>query len=332
MHMKASIKESLQYLTMAYGPLHESSFPRAFHEQSTRYLWTDAYGVLSLLSLYEETKDVHYRTLAETLVNDTHAELAHKRHLNEWLDGASEDHPTMAGLRIGKEEDEGRPDGDGQYFHYLTKWVYALLKLSEVSKKHPYLLWAQELALNARDAFVYFNQGEPSMVWKISMDQSKPLTSSQGNLDPFDGWVTLQLLRNKKDSPELQEAMVPFQMMVDRCIPFFNTSDPLDCGEALWLAHFFPSETWSQVMHDRCLLAVDQMLDQGLFEQSFDQRLAFREIGLGIGLTCDASLDRDKHDLGEMILQRCKHPDFMKRDQDITPVMLAAALCRHSLI
>ena len=30
------------------------------------------------------------------------------------------------GIRIGEE-----PDRDGQYFHYLTKWIYALNQLSK---------------------------------------------------------------------------------------------------------------------------------------------------------------------------------------------------------
>jgi hypothetical protein len=47
-----------------------------------------------------------------------------------------ETHPTRGGLRIGKQLPERRPgepydpqvewDRDGQYFHYLTKWMHAL--------------------------------------------------------------------------------------------------------------------------------------------------------------------------------------------------------------
>jgi hypothetical protein len=57
-----------------------------------------------------------------------------------WLSGLPDPearaHPTRGGLRIGKavpERMEGEPvdpelewDRDGQYFHYLTKWIHAL--------------------------------------------------------------------------------------------------------------------------------------------------------------------------------------------------------------
>ena len=57
-----------------------------------------------------------------------------------WLGGRSEEdgerHPTAGGLRIGKplpERGAREPiderlewDRDGQYFHYLTKWMHAL--------------------------------------------------------------------------------------------------------------------------------------------------------------------------------------------------------------
>lgn len=37
------------------------------------------------------------------------------------LSGASDEHPTTGGLRIGKPNPERASDGDGQYFHYLNK-------------------------------------------------------------------------------------------------------------------------------------------------------------------------------------------------------------------
>ncbi len=38
---------------------------------------------------------------------------------------------------------------DGQYFHYLTKWMHALNRLSQVSGEPVYLRWAGELAATA---------------------------------------------------------------------------------------------------------------------------------------------------------------------------------------
>lgn len=40
----------------------------------------------------------------------------------------------------------GYPDGDGQYFHYLTKWMYALSRMSLVKNEPQYNMWAVDLA------------------------------------------------------------------------------------------------------------------------------------------------------------------------------------------
>jgi len=54
-------------------------------------------------------KDKKYLDAAEDLVKEVYRVLGRKR-----------------GLRIGEE-----PDRDGQYFHYLTKWIFALNQLGK---------------------------------------------------------------------------------------------------------------------------------------------------------------------------------------------------------
>jgi hypothetical protein len=73
-----------------------------------------------------------------------------------WLDGASAAHPTRGGLRIGKhlpERGAGERlderlewDRDGQYFHYLTKWMHALDQVSASTGDPRFRVWARELA------------------------------------------------------------------------------------------------------------------------------------------------------------------------------------------
>ena len=77
-----------------------------------------------------------------------------------WISGLDEGegelHPTKGGLRIGKKLNERKPDErfderlewdqDGQYYHYLTKWMHALNRVSQVSGNPSYLRWAIELA------------------------------------------------------------------------------------------------------------------------------------------------------------------------------------------
>lgn len=47
---------------------------------------------------------------------------------------ATDERPLLGGLRIGKPLEDGAGwDNDGQYLHYLTKWMFALNRLSVVS-------------------------------------------------------------------------------------------------------------------------------------------------------------------------------------------------------
>src|SRR5690348_5420046 len=75
-----------------------------------RYLWTDAFGVVLLVSLYEVLKEERFLDEAEWLVADVMRVLGRKR-----------------GIRIGEESDR-----DGQYFHYLSMWLYALYVLGRI--------------------------------------------------------------------------------------------------------------------------------------------------------------------------------------------------------
>jgi hypothetical protein len=72
-----------------------------------RYLWTDAFGVVLLVSLFRRTREPHFLNEAEAVVREVERVLGRRR-----------------GLRIGE-----APDRDGQYFHYLAMWIYALERL-----------------------------------------------------------------------------------------------------------------------------------------------------------------------------------------------------------
>jgi hypothetical protein len=105
------------------------------------------------------------------------------------------------GLRIGKplkERDAGDSfderlewDRDGQYFHYLTKWMHALCQAVSVAGDAP--RWAVELAAAAFAGFVR-RSGTGEVVgiyWKISTDLSRPLVPASSPHDALDGFITL---------------------------------------------------------------------------------------------------------------------------------------------
>src|ERR1700687_5292082 len=73
-----------------------------------RYLWTDAFGVVLLVSLYAASEERKYLDEAEWVVAEVDRVLGRRR-----------------GIRIGE-----APDRDGQYFHYLAVWLYALSVLA----------------------------------------------------------------------------------------------------------------------------------------------------------------------------------------------------------
>jgi hypothetical protein len=118
----------------------------AASESGRRYLWTDAFAVTNFLGLARETGEERFRELALRLIEKVHGDLG--RHRKDEprqgrLGSATEDHPTRAGLRIGKPLPERGPEErmdprlewerDGQYFHYLTKWMVALDLSSRVT-------------------------------------------------------------------------------------------------------------------------------------------------------------------------------------------------------
>jgi len=282
-----------------------------------RYLWTDAFAVCTFLGLYGQTGDEQYRHLALLLVDQVHATLGRHRlddHRSGWISGLDEDegrrHPTKGGLRIGKKMNERRPsepfderlewDRDGQYFHYLTQWMHALDCVSLVTGDPTYNRWALELAKTAHGRFTYRPHGgkEKRMYWKMSIDLSYPLVSSMGHHDPLDGLITycgLQAAAGKLPgrllSQELAEEITDMAVMCEG--RDWATDDPLGIGgllvNAYRIAQLIPSGEFArpgllETVVDDSLVGLEHMERTSSLGLPADYRLAFRELGLSIGL------------------------------------------------
>ncbi len=290
-----------------------------------RYLWTDAFAVFNFLSLHRITGDESHLHRAVRLVDLVHHTLGRHRQDDEregWLSGLGdregEEHPTAAGLRIGKPMTERPPDDpydmhlewdrDGQYFHYLTKWMHALECMARVTEEHRYHRWALELARAAGDAFIRpTGRAEKMVFWKMSIDLSRPLVTSMGQLDALDGCtIFTQLLAdqdNEGDGNGDEEASdEPLRHSVARAAKDMKamcrdaswfSDDELGIGGLLCCAaeqiHLIAQ---GAVVHDWLL---DRMLGDALgsldryerfnpLGRSADSRLGFRELGLAIGL------------------------------------------------
>jgi hypothetical protein len=294
-----------------------------------RYLWTDAFAVCNYLGFFEMTGDQAFLDLATKLVNQVHEHLAkHRKESNQtaWLSGLSGEeariHPTCAGLRIGKPLDERKANEpqddtlewqqDGQYFHYLTRWMHALNCVGLQTRNPIYNRWARELAKTAHRAFIYISEpGRPKqMYWKMSIDLSRPLVRSMGHHDPLDGLVTYQQLeataKRLTDRPVQSESTLSLKPQIEDFSAMcagrsWATSDELGIGSML-----------SAACHIAQLIANSDVSDVGLLEallsdsatslRSFaadnrlgypaEYRLAFREFGLAIGLKAIANIEQ----------------------------------------
>lgn len=131
-----------------------------------RYLWTDAFGVVLLASLFEETQDESYLDQARALIDDVYRVLGRER-----------------GIRIGE-----APDRDGQYFHYLAMWMYALSVMARFDSRYRDL--GVSLVKQTHTRFLVPGQG---VIWKMNKDLNSPYPGyGLGALDAFDGFLTDQ--------------------------------------------------------------------------------------------------------------------------------------------
>ena len=223
-----------------------------------RYLWTDAFGVILLASLYTELGERGYLDQAQWVVAEVERVLGRPR-----------------GIRIGE-----APDRDGQYFHYLSMWLYALCVLGrhlpEYKRKGVALVRA------IHDAFVVPSRG---VVWKMNEDLSGPYPGTGfGALDAFDGYVAYRLLDEQTLSREIDD----MRLLIDRSAPDLVITQDLGLGMMLWMSQFFPEESWAKSQKTRCLAMLDRMwMQDGYFCREPGMRgvkFAFTNYGVSVGL------------------------------------------------
>ena len=278
-----------------------------------RYLWTDAFAVCNYLELFKRTGKEKYKEKALLLVDQVHHMLGKHRQDDTrrgWISGLSdaegELHPTIGGLRIGKKRNERKRDEpqderleweqDGQYFHYLTKWMHALNRTADITGDPKYSRWAIELAQTAYERFTYVTPaGARRMVWKMSIDLSYPLVSSMGQHDALDGYITyleLSSTLSEYDRSSLDTEIRDLSQMAQSVN--WDTDDPLGIGGLLSDAAILTqliistqknelSELFSKLLQ-YASRGVELFLRTDTLKYPVQYRLAFREFGLSIGL------------------------------------------------
>jgi len=224
-----------------------------------RYLWTDAFGVVLLVSLYHELGRNEFLDEAQRVVDEVERVLGRRR-----------------GLRIGEAADR-----DGQYFHYLAMWVFALTRLGNVIPK--YRTTAIHLVKDIHPAFLIPGRG---VHWKMLEDLSAPYPGfGLGSLDPFHGYLVYRLL----DEETLAEEIRQMKTIVERTYRDLVINQDLGLGMMLWMTRFLPQERWARVQRDRSLTILDQMwIDPpGYFcrePEAYSVKFAFTNFGVSVGL------------------------------------------------
>ncbi len=318
-----------------------------------RYLWTDAFAVCNFLNLLQKTSEDRYKKMALILIDQVHAVLGKHRADDPrtgWISGLDEEkgrqHPTLGGLRIGKKLTERRPDEpyddrlewdrDGQYFHYLTKWMHALNRVAEVTGRMHYHRWALELAKTAHAAFTYTVSGSSTkrMYWKMSIDLSRPLVPSMGQHDALDALaIYLSLTDTRKNNPdssslpnldqEITDALAMCEQMS------LKTDDPLGIGgllvdgcllaQAAGRSEHSLEEFLLDILRDAAD-GLKQFIISGTLNYPAEYRLAFRELGLAIGL----------HGLDTMVAVVKDQPHYFSRQEVLLSEL--AKVWKHSFL
>jgi len=280
-----------------------------------RYLWTDAFAVCNFIGLFRHSGDRKWLDNALMLVDQVHHVLGRHRSDDErqgWISGLKEEdgrrHPAIGGLRIGKKanergfnepfDDREEWDRDGQYYHYLTKWMHALNCVSSATGDPKFNTWAMELAMAAHSAFVYtMHTGVKRMSWKMSIDLTYPLVDSMGHHDPLDGWITYEQLRSTamkfSRAPVVNFDSEIADMKVLCGGLSWATEDPLGIGGLLCDAFTVFQLRMKGLFAETDLLfelmeASSESLDAFMalrpLAHPASRRLAFRELGLSIGI------------------------------------------------
>ena len=230
-----------------------------------RYLWTDAFGVVLLVSLYEALEEPDYLTQAEELVREVDRVLGRDR-----------------GIRIGEEADRG-----GQYFHYLAMWLYSLAVLARHIPE--YREKGVDLVHEIHAPFLLPGRG---IFWKMLEDLSAPYPGyGLGALDAFDGYISYRMLDEKALAPEISD----MKKLIDKTFTGLVITQDLGLGMMLWLCHFFPDEDWALFQKKRCLKILEFLWhDEGYFcrEPNLpNTRFGFTNYGISVGLQSVGAMD-----------------------------------------
>ena len=284
-----------------------------------RYLWTDAFAVQAFYWLHHLTQKSGYKKRAEDLIDLVHEHLGKHHPKDEregWISGLIAEkgllHPTVGGLRIGKELPERKKEEsynsqlewerDGQYFHYNSRWIISLLQAHQETGNEQYAIWALELLL-ASGEFLYSKNNGSFMYWKMDTELTRPLVASMGAHDPLEGLICSKSVQHAlpERSSEVEPLIEKFEEMCRE--RDWATSDSLGIGglllntlKAVVLNSSgvkLPSSSRASKLFQESLISLKSFERSFSNSQSAERRLAFRECGLSLGIKACCAAEED---------------------------------------
>eukprot|EP00808_Paulinella_micropora_P016140 g53992.t1 len=268
---KTHVPYLIKRMEQMYGKPDSESFPKTNLEAGVsqvpnqrRYLWTESFGVLNYVTLAvraegDEKSRKTFLDAAKTLIHTTHRVLGNPPSpeipMMKW-EGSTEKKKLGSGtlsdwkgLRIGKERARKISDPgmefDGMYWHYLDKWLYALVRFSQVSGDPKYVADAALLIKQIHPHFLVRKQGRPyALHWKTNTDLSPiPGLDPHPSSDALGACIVYNLVDTyvketqmakeldiSKERNEVCEAANAFVHEVG----FYPTMDPLGFGLQWW--------------------------------------------------------------------------------------------------
>jgi hypothetical protein len=258
---ESAINKALSLLNSVYGPIDDNNsnvtnFPLPMPSNEAglchdgyqrRYLWTDAFGVLaytSIAEMYEMNHDKEkanmYRHACDKLIRTVHECLGTPRSNTNKDDVMKIDNtcsPTgHVGLRIGKIHSRKITDYgmeyDGQYWHYIDKWLLALARAGHVKE-------GIDIAKSCFPAFFDVDNG--GIRWKLSVDSTAPpsLRHAGPSDDTLVALIVFSILEANRvsDDDYTSNLRNEIKMLKDALIGYKPrvTDDPLGWGlEAMY--------------------------------------------------------------------------------------------------
>lgn len=271
----------------------------------SRDLWTDALGVLCLLSLFQELGEERFLAEAEWVAQEVDRVLGRRR-----------------GIRIAE-----RSEARGQTFRSLALWLFALHRLGQ--HRPPFHSRALSLVREIHAPFVRPGGGIFS---RMEEDLSRPYPDSgPGKLEVFMGLAVYRLLGSEALRPEIEE----LEGMVRRTFESLAPDHGVDLGLLLWITHFSPGEPWSLLLRERALTALDaRWVDPpGYFRRNLpdpwssprrSNLLAITNLTASVGLQAQRVWARRVDRLHEYFLTHC--PWEPEPDDALLPILICTSL------